>query len=133
MADRWSSPKPGWFTGTASVFPEVERKSRGLKVFLPQGKRLVARKPLTAAAPVAASFYSFPNISPMAIFKILAVECFRGPYESFIQQLHFVAAVKWEANYENPGLFVAAHFLVPRSLNSCLHAFGVPFFSSSRL
>jgi hypothetical protein len=57
--------KAGWFTGTATVFPEVKRKSRGLNVFLSKGKRLVARKPLTAAAPVAASFYSFPNISPI--------------------------------------------------------------------
>ena len=65
--------------------------------------------------------------------NIFAIECFRGAYESFIQGLHFVAAVRWEANYEKPGRFVAAHFLVPHSLNSCLHPFGVPFFPSSRL
>jgi hypothetical protein len=47
-----------------------------------------------------------------------------------VKALHFVAAVRWEANYENSGRCVAAHFLVPHSLNSCLHPFGDPFFSS---
>jgi hypothetical protein len=51
-----------------------------------------------------------------------------GAYGSFIEGLNFVAAVTWEANYENPGRFVAAHFLVPHSLKSCPHPFGVPFF-----
>jgi len=31
----------------------------------------------------------------------LAVERFQAPHGSFIQGLHFVAAVKWEANYVN--------------------------------
>jgi hypothetical protein len=34
-------------------------------------------------------------------FKFLAEECFQGPYESFIQGLNFVAAVRWEANDVN--------------------------------
>ena len=31
-------------------------------------------------------------------FNFLAAECFQGPHESFIQGLHFVAVVRWEAN-----------------------------------
>jgi len=37
---------------------------------------------------------------------------FGGPYESSIQGLHFVVAVRLEANYKNPGRFAAAHFLL---------------------
>jgi len=31
-------------------------------------------------------------------FNFFAEESFHGPHESFIQGLHFVAAVRWEAN-----------------------------------
>jgi hypothetical protein len=41
--------------------------------------------------------------------------------------LHFVAGVKWNANYENPERFVAAHFLAVHSFNSCLHLPGLIF------
>jgi hypothetical protein len=34
-------------------------------------------------------------------FSFLAVECFQGPHDSFIQGLHFVAVVRWEANDVN--------------------------------
>jgi hypothetical protein len=31
-------------------------------------------------------------------FNFFAVECFQGPHQSFIQELHFVTALRWEAN-----------------------------------
>jgi len=34
-------------------------------------------------------------------FNFLAVECFWGAHESFIQGLHFVTVVRWEANNVN--------------------------------
>jgi hypothetical protein len=48
-------------------------------------------------------------------FNLLSIECFRGPREGFIQGLHFVVAVRWEVNCENPGCFVAAHFVAAHS------------------
>jgi hypothetical protein len=58
------------------------------------------------------------------VLNFLAIECFRVPHESFIQGLHFVAAVRWKVNYENCGRLVAPHFLAAHSLNSCLHPSG---------
>jgi hypothetical protein len=54
-----------WFTGAACVSSEDRGKSCGLKMFLSQGKRPVARKPLAAISHVAARLYAFPNISPI--------------------------------------------------------------------
>ena len=34
-------------------------------------------------------------------FNFLAIECFQGPYENFIQGLHFVTVVSWEASDVN--------------------------------
>jgi hypothetical protein len=34
-------------------------------------------------------------------FKFLGEECFQGPHEGFIQGLHFVTVVRWEANDVN--------------------------------
>jgi hypothetical protein len=56
--------KAGWFTGAVSVFPDARRKSCGLKMFMSQGKRPVARQPLAAVSPVAACLY-FPNSLPI--------------------------------------------------------------------
>jgi len=57
--------KAGRFTGAASVSSEARAKSCGLKVFLSQGKRPVARKPLATISPVAARLYALPNCSPV--------------------------------------------------------------------
>jgi hypothetical protein len=64
LKDGWTLvfTKAGWFKGAASVFPEVRGKSCGLKIFSSQGKRLVARTPLDAVAPVTGSLYAFANI-----------------------------------------------------------------------
>jgi len=34
-------------------------------------------------------------------FNFLVVECLQGTHESFIQGLHFVIVVRWEANDVN--------------------------------
>jgi len=47
------------------VSSEDRGKLYGLKVFLSQGKRPVAWKPLAAISPVAARLYAFPNSSPV--------------------------------------------------------------------
>ena len=104
----------GWFTGAAFLFSENREKSYGLKMCLSQGKRLFARKPLAAISPVAVRFYAFPNSSPIWYTVTTRPGCerslflipwqynfFQGPHESFIQGLHFVAAVRWEANDVN--------------------------------
>jgi hypothetical protein len=67
LNDGWSLvfTKAGWFTGATSVSSEVTGKSCGLKMFLSQGKRPVARKPLVAISPVAAVLYVLPNCSPI--------------------------------------------------------------------
>ena len=67
LNDGWSLvfTKAVWFTGVASVSSEARGKSRGLKMFLSQGKRPVARKPLSAISPVAARLYALPNCSPI--------------------------------------------------------------------
>jgi len=57
--------KAGWFRGAASVSSEARGKSCGLKMFLSQGKRPVAGKPLAAISPVAALLYALPNCSPI--------------------------------------------------------------------
>jgi hypothetical protein len=44
---------------------EESGKLYGLKIFLSQVKRPVARKPLAAISPVAAHMYAFLNISPI--------------------------------------------------------------------
>jgi hypothetical protein len=46
------------------VFPDARGKSCGLKMFMSQGTRPLARQPLAAVAPVAACFY-FPNGLPI--------------------------------------------------------------------
>jgi hypothetical protein len=46
--------KATWFTEAVSVSSGARGKSCGLKMFLPQGKRPVAWKPLAAVSPVAA-------------------------------------------------------------------------------
>jgi hypothetical protein len=69
-----------------------------------------------------------PWVGTESFFNLLAKECFRRPHESFIQGLYFVAAVRWKANYENPGRFVAAHFLSAHSFNSCFHPSGSHIF-----
>jgi hypothetical protein len=60
--------------------------------------------------PVAACLYAPPNLVDSddslwvwtePFFNFLAVECFQGPHESFIHGLHFVGAVRWEANDVN--------------------------------
>jgi len=57
--------KAGWFTRAASLSFEDRGKSYGLKMFLSQGKRPVARKPLATISPVAARLYAFANSSPI--------------------------------------------------------------------
>ena len=42
---------------------EARGKSCGLKMFLSQGKRPVARQPLAVISPVAARLYAVPNCS----------------------------------------------------------------------
>ena len=44
---------------------EARGKSCGLKMFLSQGKRLVAQKPLAAISPFAARLYALPKCSPV--------------------------------------------------------------------
>jgi hypothetical protein len=53
MADRWSSPKQDGLQ-EQHVFSEVKRKLCGLNMFLSQGERSVAQKPLAAISSVAA-------------------------------------------------------------------------------
>jgi hypothetical protein len=48
----------------------------------------------------------------------LAVKCFRGSMNAFIDGLHIVVAVKRKANYEKPRRFVAVHFPAAHNLNS---------------
>jgi len=71
------------------VSSEARGKSYGLKIFLLQGKRPVARKPLVAISPVAARVYALPNCSPIcyrvttlglnsAIFHFLGSRIFSG-------------------------------------------------------
>jgi len=47
------------------VSSEARGISCGLKMFLSQGKRPVAQKPLAAISPVAARLYALPNCSPV--------------------------------------------------------------------
>jgi hypothetical protein len=56
--------KSGWFTGAISMFPDARGKSCGLKMFMSQGKRPVARQTVATVAPVAAFWY-FPNGLPL--------------------------------------------------------------------
>jgi hypothetical protein len=42
-----------------------------------------------------------PWVRTELFFNFLAVECCQGPHASFIQEFHFVAGVKWEANDVN--------------------------------
>ena len=67
LNDGWSLvfTKAGWLTRAASVFSEAKGKSYGLKMFLSQRKRPVARKPLAAISPFSARFYTLPNCSPI--------------------------------------------------------------------
>jgi hypothetical protein len=87
--------KAGWFTGAAPVFSEAREESCDLKMFLSQGKRLVARKSLPTVSPVAARLYAFPHSSPVgrrwrlavglngAIFLFLySKNIFRGPMKA---------------------------------------------------
>jgi hypothetical protein len=53
--------KAGWFTGSAFLSSEDRRKSYGLKMFLSQGKRPVARKQLAAISPIVARLHVLPN------------------------------------------------------------------------
>ena len=46
--------KAGWLIGAASVSSEARGNLCGLKMFLSQGKRSVARQPLAVISPVAA-------------------------------------------------------------------------------
>jgi hypothetical protein len=55
--------KAGWFTGAASLSSEDRGKSYGLKVFLSQEKRPVARKPLAAVSLVYCTAQTHENIS----------------------------------------------------------------------
>jgi len=65
LNDGWSLVfnKAAWFTGAASVSSEARGNSCGLRMFLSQRKRPVARKPLTANSPVVARLYAMPNCS----------------------------------------------------------------------
>jgi hypothetical protein len=65
-----------------------------------------------------------PWVGTESFLIFLATEYFRGLHESFILGLHFVAAVKWKANYANSERFVAAHFLATHTLKSCCHRLG---------
>ena len=67
LNDGWSLvfTKAGWFTGAVPVSSEARGKSCGLKIFLSQGKRPIARKPLAAISSVAARLYALPNCSPI--------------------------------------------------------------------
>jgi len=64
MADHCSLPKQ---VGSQKqhVSSDDGGKSYGLKVFLSQGKRPVAQKPLAAISPVAARLYALPNSWPI--------------------------------------------------------------------
>jgi uncharacterized protein (DUF1499 family) len=55
----------GCFTRVACVSSQDGEKSYGLKMFLSQGERPVARKPLATILPVAAHLYAFLNSSPI--------------------------------------------------------------------
>jgi hypothetical protein len=62
MADRWFLSKQDG--SQEQHFPSEDRgKSYGLKMFLSQGKRPVAQKPLAAISPIAARLYALPNSS----------------------------------------------------------------------
>jgi hypothetical protein len=52
---------------------------------------------------------------------------------SFSTSLYKITLFCFFVQPENTGHFVAVHFLVPHSLNSCLHPFRVPIFPSSLL
>jgi hypothetical protein len=60
MDDCWSLPKQDG-SQEQHVSSEDGGKSYGLKMFLSQGKRPVARKTLGAISPVAARLSAFPN------------------------------------------------------------------------
>jgi len=47
------------------VSSETRWKLCGLKMFLSQGERSVAQKPLAAISPVAGLLYAFPNCWPV--------------------------------------------------------------------
>jgi hypothetical protein len=109
------------------MFPDTRGKSCGLKMYMSQRKRPVTWQPLATVTPVAAWLY-FPNSLPSwymvttfpglewSQFSFLGNRIFWVP-----QGLRSVGAVRWKANYDNSGCFVAAHFLVAHRLNSCLH------------
>jgi hypothetical protein len=75
-------------------------------MFLSQGKRPVARKPLAAVSQLASmycliirQFYRERQLAlgfKTAIFQFFTVEFFQGTHESFIQGLNLVAVVRWE-------------------------------------
>jgi hypothetical protein len=53
-----------------------------------------------------------PWVWTESFFNVLAIEYLRRPHDSLIQGLNFVAAVRWKANYENPGpLLLIASFI----------------------
>ena len=78
---------------------EARGKSCGLKMFLSQGKRPVARKPIYAISFVAARYYALLSFSSISwtvatrppydrtrlYFIFLGVEYFQGLHASFIQ------------------------------------------------
>jgi hypothetical protein len=57
--------KARWFTEAASVSSAARGKLCGLKLFLPQGNRPDAWKPLAAISPVAARLYALLNCLPI--------------------------------------------------------------------
>ena len=111
LNDSWSLvfTKAGWFKGAASVSSKARGKSCGLKMFLSQGKAfsryLACCSSLLCIAKLFANLVDGDDSPALGWtelhFIFFGVEYFQGLHESFIQGLHFVTLVRWEANDVN--------------------------------
>ena len=124
LSNVWSLifTKAGWFTGAASVSSKIRvlwdlwpLRQIVWSEYVPVTRKTTCRpeaisRYLASCSSLVCLAELFANLvdgddSPWVwmelFFNFLTAECFQRAHESFIQGLHFVAAVSWKTNYVN--------------------------------